>query len=217
MLRIARLPGVFTPLSDTWLLAAAARDEPRLRGGRVLDLCTGSGAVAIKAARAGARAVTAVDVSRRAVWTVRLNARLNGVRVDARRGDLLGAVPGERFELICANPPYLPEAADALPRGRTPRHTEAGPTGRAFLDRIIATAPAHLAPGGVLLVVHSSVNGEQATLERMGAAGLHASVAVRRHGPLGPLLAARAPLLEQRGLLAPGEREEDVLVVRGAA
>ena len=46
MLRIARLPGVFTPLSDTWLLAAAARAEPRLRGGRVLDLCTGSGAVA---------------------------------------------------------------------------------------------------------------------------------------------------------------------------
>ena len=50
MMRIARLPGVFTPLSDTWMLAAAARAEPRLRGGRMLDLCTGSGAVAIKAA-----------------------------------------------------------------------------------------------------------------------------------------------------------------------
>ena len=66
-------------------------------------------------------------------------------------------------------------------------------------------------------MVHSSVNGEEATLERMRAAGLEASVAVRRRGPLGPLLAARAPLLERRGLLAPGEREEDVLVIRGAA
>ena len=161
--------------------------------------------------------MTAVDVSRRAVWAVRLNARLNRVRVDARRGDLLDAVPGERFDVICANPPYLPEAPGELPRGRAPRHTEAGPAGRAFLDRIVAAAPAHLAPGGVLLVVHSSVNGEAATLERMRAAGLDASVAVRRRGPLGPLLAARAPLLERRGLLAPGEREEDVLVMRGAA
>jgi release factor glutamine methyltransferase len=69
----------------------------------------------------------------------------------------------------------------------------------------------------VLLVVHSSVNGEAATIEAMRAAGLRPAVAERRRGPLGPLLAARAPMLEARGLLAPGEREEDVLVVRGAA
>jgi release factor glutamine methyltransferase len=217
MVRIARLPGVFRPLSDTWLLAAAARAQPQLRGGRVLDLCTGSGAVAISAARAGAASVTAVDLSRRAAWTVRLNAWLNGVRVDVRHGDLLAAVAGERFDLICANPPYLPAEDDALPaRGRA-RHTEAGRTGRALLDRIIADAPAHLSPGGVLLVIHSSVNGEEATLARMRAAGLEPVVAERRRGPLGPLLAARAPLLEARGLLAPGEREEDLLVVRGAA
>ncbi len=216
MVRVARLPGVFRPLSDTWLLAAAARAQPQLRGGRVLDLCTGSGAVAISAALAGARSVTAVDVSRRAVWTVRLNARLNGVRVNARRGDLLAAVAGERFDVICANPPYLPAADDGVP-GRGPgRHTEAGRSGRVLLDRIIAAAPAHLRAGGVLLVIHSSVNGEEATLGRMRAAGLEPVVTERRRGPLGPLLAARAPLLEARGLLRPGEREEDLLVVRGA-
>ncbi|HWT24736.1 MAG TPA: HemK2/MTQ2 family protein methyltransferase [Solirubrobacteraceae bacterium] len=217
MVRIARLPGVFRPLSDTWLLAAAARRQPQLRGGRVLDLCTGSGAVAISAARAGARSVTAVDVSRRAVWTVRINAALNGVRVDARRGDLFRAVAGGRFDVICANPPYLPASADELPARGRDRHTEAGRTGRALLDRIIAEAPAHLAPGGVLLVIHSSVNGEATTLDRMRAAGLEPLVAERRRGPLGPLLAARAPMLEARGLLPPGEREEDLLVVAGAA
>jgi release factor glutamine methyltransferase len=215
-MRIARLPGVFRPRSDTWLLAAVMREQPQLRGGAALDLCTGSGAIAISAALAGARSVTAVDISRRAVLTARLNARLNGVRVEVLRGDLLGAVPGRRFDVIAANPPYLPSDTEALPmRGRA-RHTEAGTTGRLLLDRLIDAAPAQLAPGGVLLVTHSSVNGDEATLERMRAAGLEATVAERRRGALGPLLAARAPRLEQRGLLAPGERSEDLVVVAGA-
>ena len=93
-MRIARVPGVFRPCSDTWLLAGVLRDRPELPGGDALDVCTGSGALAIAAALGGARSVTAVDVSRRAVLAARLNARLNGVRVDARRGDLLAAVPG---------------------------------------------------------------------------------------------------------------------------
>ena len=216
-MRIARLPGVFRPRSDTWLLAAVMREQPQLRGGAVLDVCTGSGAIAISAALGGARSVTAVDISRRAVLTVRLNARLNGVRVEAVRGDLLGAVPGRRFDVIVSNPPYLPADADALPgRGRA-RHTEAGTTGRVLLDRLIDAAPAHLTPGGILLVTHSSVNGEEATLARMRAAGLEPAVAERRRGGLGPLLAARAPRLEARGLLAPGERTEDLLVVAGSA
>jgi release factor glutamine methyltransferase len=216
-MRIARLPGVFRPRSDTWLLAAVMRGRRQLRGGAVLDVCTGSGAIAIAAARSGARSVTAVDVSRRALLAVRLNARLNGVRVEVRRGSLLDAVPGRRFDVIVSNPPYLPAERDGLPaRGRA-RHTEAGTTGRALLDRLIDAAPAHLTPGGILLVTHSSVNGEAATLERMRAAGLEPSVAERRRGALGPLLAARAPALEERGLLAPGERSEDLLVVAGAA
>jgi release factor glutamine methyltransferase len=215
-MRIARFPGVFRPRSDTWLLAVVLRRQPQLRGGAVLDVCTGSGAIAITAALAGARSVTAVDVSGRAVLTTRFNARLNRVRVEAIRGSLLDAVPGRRFDLIVSNPPYLPAQDDALPaRGRA-RHTEAGTTGRALLDRLIDAAPAHLAPGGVLLVTHSSVNGEDATQARMRAAGLEPSVAERRRGALGPLLAARAPRLEERGLLAPGERSEDLLVVAGA-
>jgi release factor glutamine methyltransferase len=216
-MRIARLPGVFRPRSDTWLLAAALRRRPELAGGAVLDVCTGSGALAIAAALAGARFVTAVDVSARAVLTARLNARLNGVRVEVIRGSLLDAVSGLRFDVIVSNPPYLPAEDDALPaRGRA-RHTEAGTTGRALLDRLIAGAPAHLTPGGVLLVTHSSVNCEGATLARMRAAGLEPSVVERRRGTLGPLLAARASQLEERGLLAAGERSEDLLVVAGAA
>jgi len=213
-MRIARLPGVFRPRSDTWLLAGALRERPELPGGEVLDVCTGSGALAIAAALGGARSVTAVDVSRRALLSVRLGARLNGVHVEARRGSLLAAVPGRRFDVIVANPPYLPGAAP--PARGAGRHTEAGARGRALLDRLIDAAPGHLRPGGVLLVTHSSVNGEAATLARMRAAGLGAEVVRRRHGGLGPLLAARAPALEARGLLPPGVRDEDLLVVAGA-
>jgi len=213
-MRIARLPGVFRPRSDTWLLAGALRERPELPGGEVLDVCTGSGALAIAAALGGARSVTAVDVSRRALLSVRLGARLNGVRVEARRGSLLSAVPGRRFDVIVANPPYLPGAAP--PARGAGRHTEAGARGRVLLDRLIDAAPGHLRPGGVLLVTHSSVNGEAATLARMRAAGLGAEVVRRRHGGLGPLLAARAPALEARGLLPPGVRDEDLLVVAGA-
>jgi release factor glutamine methyltransferase len=72
-------------------------------------------------------------------------------------------------------------------------------------------------PGGLLLVTHSSVNGEAATLARMRAAGLEPAVAERRGGALGPLLSARAPELEAQGLLPRGARNEDLLVLAGAA
>jgi release factor glutamine methyltransferase len=179
----------------------------------VLDLCTGSGVLAVAAGLAGARSVTAVDVSRRAVLTARLNGLLNGVRVRARRGDLLDAVPGERFDVIVANPPYLPALQDD-PRGLM-RATEAGPDGRRFVDRLIDAAPERLAPGGVLLVVHSSINGVEPSLERLERSGLEPDVAAAHRGPLGPILTRRAPVLEDRGLLDRGEREEEVVVVRG--
>src|SRR5881227_332964 len=136
-MRILRAPGVFVPRSDTWLLAAALRSQPQVRGA-VVDVCTGSGALAVAAAQAAATSVTAVDVSRRAVISARLNARLNGVRVRTRRGSLLDAVPGERFDLIASNPPYLPAEDDELPSTGSARHIDAGRDGRALLDRLIA-------------------------------------------------------------------------------
>ena len=148
---------------------------------------------------------------------MRINARLNGVRVEAIRGSLLDAVPGRRFDVIVSNPPYLP-ARTTCSRRAGPRATpRRGTTGRMLLDRLIDAAPSHLAPGGLLLVTHSRVNGEEATLARMRAAGLEPRVQERRRGALGPLLSARAPRLERTGLLAPGERSEELLVVAGAA
>jgi release factor glutamine methyltransferase len=213
-MRLLTPPGVFHPRSDSRLLAATVA-EATSPGGRVLDLCTGSGIVAVSAALADAGEVTAVDLSRRAVVTAWLNARRNGVTVRARRGDLFAAVAGQRFDLIATNPPYLP--GPEVPTRGAARAWEGGPDGRRFLDRIIDGASGHLAPGGVLLLLHSSVCGVETTLARMDAAGLRGDVVVRERGPLGPLLGARAGVLEERGLLAPGEREEDVVIIRAAA
>jgi release factor glutamine methyltransferase len=215
--RVVTLPGVFRPISDTWLLAAAISRQPLPPDAAAVDLCTGSGALAVCAALAGARDVTAVDVSRRALLTARLNARLNGVAVRARRGRLFEPVSAERFDLVVANPPYVPAATDALPRAGRRRAWDAGRDGRALLDPLLEGAPAHLRPGGAVLVTHSSIIGEAATLERLHAGGLRAEVVIRRPGPLGPLMRERAALLEARGLLERGRREEDVLVLRGTA
>jgi release factor glutamine methyltransferase len=181
----------------------------------VLDVCTGSGALAIVAAQRGARDVTAVDVSRRAVLTARLNARLNGVRVRALRGDLFAPVPGERFDVIVSNPPYVPADTDVLPDRGPQRGWDAGRDGRSVLDRICAETPEHLRPHGVVLLVHSAICGVDATCSALEAGGLEADVAMRQCGPLGPLMRARVHHLEARGLLAPGRREEDVVVIRG--
>jgi len=196
------------------MLAERLTREPRLRGGAVLDLCTGSGALALVAAREGAADVTAVDASRRAVLAVRLNARLNRVRVRALRGDLFEPLGGARFDVIVSNPPYVP-GGDAGPVSGEPRRGfDAGDDGRALIDRVCAGLPAHLRPGGVALIVHSSICGEQDTLDAMRSGGLEAEVVERRRGPLGPVMSARAPELERRGLLRPGQREEDVLILR---
>jgi release factor glutamine methyltransferase len=208
-MRLVTLPGVFRPISDTWLLADALDREPLPPGARVLDLCSGSGALAVRAAaRDRSREVVAVDVSRRAMLTIRLNAALNGVRVRAVRGDLFGAVAGERFDAIVSNPPYVPAATDDLPARGPARAWDAGRDGRALLDRICAGAAHHLKPGGVILLVHSSLLGYEPTADALGS--LQVDIAASEQGPLGPLMRAR----RAEGLIPPVDHE-DVLVVRG--
>lgn len=212
-MRLIVLPGVFRPISDSHLLAAVVREHVR-PGHTMADVCTGSGLLAVTAARAGARA-TAIDVGRRAVLCAWLNGRLNGAAVRARRGDLLEPVAGERFHVIASNPPYVPSEDEALPTAGLRRAWDAGLDGRVLLDRLIAQAPAHLQPGGALLVTHSTIIGEQETLRRMGDAGLEPAVLERIEGPLGPLMQARRDHLVRAGLLEPGQDREEVLVIRG--
>jgi release factor glutamine methyltransferase len=216
--RIITFPGVFAPRSDTWMLAEVLTSQAGLEGADVLEVGTGSGAIAVAAARGGAASVTAVDVSRRALLCAWLNARLNGARVEPRHGDLFAPVRDRRFDYVVSNPPYLPspdpQAARRLPKRGPARAWEGGSDGRSILERICAQVVYHLRPGGTLLLMQSSVTGLTRTLDVLESAGLHADVVARRRGPLGPLLSARATALRARGLLGP-TNEEELYVVRG--
>jgi release factor glutamine methyltransferase len=194
-------------------MLAECMPRERLAGATVLDLCTGSGFLALTAAQHGAARVVALDVSRRALLSVRLNARLNGVKVETLLGDVFEPVAEQRFDLIVCNPPYVP--GEDLPKRGPARAWEAGPDGRAFLDRICAQAPGHLKPEGVLLLVHSEVCGERATTAALRREGLEVRVVARQRGPLGPRLRTRAEWLHERGVLNDPNQEE-LLVIRAS-
>jgi release factor glutamine methyltransferase len=152
---------VLIPRPDTEALVQAALTRTRQRSmyGKALDLCTGSGCVAIAFAKQRpAWKVTGVDISADALDL----ARENAVRLSAAHnlrfleGDLFGAfTASEPFDLIVANPPYIPapEIAELSVdiRAFEPRLAlDGGVDGLAVVRRIVAEAPGYLSPGGVL-------------------------------------------------------------------
>jgi release factor glutamine methyltransferase len=198
---------------DTALLADVLRE--RVRGRTVLDVGTGTGALALAAARAGAAAVTAVDLSRRSALAAWLNARLRRLPVTVRCGDLFEPVRGQRFDVVVANPPYVPASGARPARHRIARCWDAGHDGRLLLDRITGELSDVLADGGRALLVHSEVCDVRVTLDAMTTAGLRAAVVARAVVPFGPVMRARAALLRRRGLIEPGQSAEEIVVVEG--
>lgn len=210
---LTRPPGVYRPQDDTWLLVNAMTEAGIAPGAAVLDIGCGTGALSIAAARVRPRSITAVDVSRRAVWTARVNTVLRGVRAEVTHGDAFARVAGRVFDLVLANPPYVPGKPDR-PRGRH-RAWDAGLDGRVQLDRLCVNAPLLLAPGGTLLVVHSGLCDEDKTLRLLRGGGLKATVVARAEVPFGPVMRARQEKLIELGLLTPGQRTEELVVIRG--
>ena len=139
-------------------LAILAEDEPAVR---VLDLCTGSGAIGLTlAAEQGGLRVDLTDVSAPALAVAAQNAESLGVQENVRffEGDLFGAIPeGERYRLIACNPPYVPEsdAPELAPEilAHEPRGAViSGPSGFEVHRRLVEGAGDFLEPGGTILV-----------------------------------------------------------------
>ena len=157
-------PGALIPRNDTETLCeqALARMQGRER---VLDLCTGTGALAIAIALQfpGAQ-VTAADISADALAVARKNIADTGARVTLRQGDLFAAAAGERFDIIVSNPPYITaeEMADLQPEVRREPALAlyGGLDGLDFYRRIAREAPDYLSPGGWLLLEIGSAQAE---------------------------------------------------------
>ncbi|MGA5194526.1 HemK2/MTQ2 family protein methyltransferase [Streptomyces exfoliatus] len=209
---LVALPGVYQPQRDTRLLANALAQEDVPPGTDVLEIGTGTGALALHAARRGAR-VTAVDVSWRAVVTARLNAAGRRLPLRVLHGDFAARTAGSRFDLVLSNPPYVPAPGPVPSRGPE-RAWDAGPDGRGVIDRICERAPGLLRPGGVLLMVHSGMCGPAETVDRLNRAGMTATVLARSTVPWGPVLRSRRAWLEKQGLAAEAEQREELVVIR---
>lgn len=169
---------VLVPRPDTETLVEVARDRRSDRQApcRVLDLCTGSGVVAISLAKELPNAtVIATDLSEAAAQVARRNADRNHLTVEVRVGDLFAPVRGEQFDLIASNPPYIASSVIATLQAEVKREPmmalDGGPDGMAFYDRICAAASEFLAPGGALVVEHGFDQAD-AVRERFARAGL---------------------------------------------
>jgi len=154
---------VLIPRPDTELIVELAIERLPQRG-RLLDMGTGSGAIAVSVAHARPdAAVTALDVSEAALAVARRNAAHNATnnRAGVRflHSDWFGALDaGEGFELIASNPPYIAAGDEHLsqgdlrfePTGALTDHAD----GLSALRTIVQGSPAHLVPGGWLLMEH---------------------------------------------------------------
>ena len=166
------------PDTETVVEVARARRADRAAPCRVLDLCTGSGAIAVALAKElPAAQVVATDVSPAAAAIAKRNAERNKFadRVDVRVGDLWQPVAGETFDLITANPPYIASAVIPTLSSEVRREPvlalDGGGDGMVFYDRICAQARTHLSPGGALVVEHGFDQAESVR-KRFEAAGL---------------------------------------------
>jgi len=181
-LALSVTPDTLIPRPETELLVDLALARlPRHAPARVLDLGTGSGAIALAIAHSRPQAhVTASDRGPAALKVARANAQTLGIaNLTLIESDWYTALSAQRFDLIVSNPPYIAAADPHLTQGdlRFEPRTALTPEGDglAALRRIVMDAPAHLAPGGWLLLEHGYDQGAAVRdlLDRAGFTDIH--------------------------------------------
>ncbi len=171
--------GVLVPRPETELLVERALSHlPPDVGCDVLDLASGSGAIALAIASERPRCrVVGSDASTDAVEIARANALRLGLadRVEFRHGDWFEPVAGSQFDLIACNPPYIadddPRVEATVRRFEPPAALFSGPTGLEALGEIARDAFRHLRPGGWILLEHGDLQGADVRA-LLGAGGL---------------------------------------------
>ena len=170
-LELAVNPAVLIPRPETELLVELALEH---EFASAVDLGTGSGAIALalKRNRPAAR-IVAVDSSAAALVVARRNAARHGLEIDFRHGPWFEPLGEARYDLIVANPPYVAAGDPHLEalRHEPPGALVSGADGLDAIREILRAAPAHLRPGGRLLIEHGAGQ-DAAVRELMGMAGL---------------------------------------------
>ena len=164
-------PGVFIPRPETESLLEWTLTQTLPRAPVIVDLCTGSGALAIAlASRLPGARVTAVDDDPTALDYARRNAASGAVNVNVVAGDVRdpGLLTGmaESVDLVVANPPYLPVDTELEPEvaQHDPAHALfGGPDGMTVITAVVACAARLLKPGGLLAVEHDETTAQATT------------------------------------------------------
>ena len=178
-------PGVFTPRPETEVMLEWALAQPLPGDAVILDLCTGSGALAIALASQRPQArVIAVDDDAMALGYARRNAAGTTVRLvhgDVTDAGLLAELIGS-VDLVVANPPYIPIGTALEPEvaRHDPAHALfAGADGMAVIEPLVGRAADWLKPGGLLAVEHDDTTSE-ATARIMIRAGVFGDITAHR-------------------------------------
>jgi release factor glutamine methyltransferase len=182
-------PDVLVPRPETELVVELALALLPETAQHVADLGTGSGAIALALAHERPDwQLTATDASAAALAVAADNARSLGLgNVAFRQGNWCEPLAGERFDLIASNPPYIATADAALDdpalRHEPSMALASGAEGLDDIWKIIAAAPAHLLPGGWLLLEHGADQGEAVcalfVAQGWAQVGCHADLAGR--------------------------------------
>ena len=159
-------PAVLIPRYDTEVLVDLVLSE-NPKAERFLDLCTGSGCIAVSLMKSGQFASgEATDISREALNVAADNASRNGVTLTFSEGDLWDAVGNKTYDVIVSNPPYIAESERPTLMPEVREHEPglalfAECDGLAFYERVARKACEHLVPGGRLYVEIGATQGEQ--------------------------------------------------------
>lgn len=210
-------PAVLVPRPETEMLVdevLAFLGKSDAPAGAVLDLCTGSGCVALAigyalAERQSPRELLASDASEPALAQAKRNAEKLAIEVSFHKGDLFDALPaGQRFAAVVSNPPYV-RSGDIPKLDRDVRDYEpklaldGGLTGLDLIERIIAAAPQRLVPGGLLALEMGSRAQAEESLRWCGRAGLQGARLVAVLGGPTHLVLATAPVEPSAAAPAP--------------
>lgn len=166
-------PQVYQPAEDTYLLADNLQVN---RMSKILEIGTGTGIIAIIAAKRASK-VIATDINPHAIDCAVKNIITNKTyNVELRKGNLFEPVEGEKFDLILFNTPYLPSSTDEKSDDELDAAWNGGLDGREVIDRFLEEVTDYLNPDGKVQMVQSSLSDNEKTLKKFEDLGFKASI-----------------------------------------